>query len=85
MDNLSFFSNKKNFIAKEDDMSVSTFGIKSFYGDKVSFDLDLEKKKKEMLPLYLDNSSTSQKESNHTAQTTNRAKDKTQEAVVQDR
>ena len=35
MDDLSLSSNNKNFIAKEDNMSVSTFGSKSFYSNKI--------------------------------------------------
>ena len=46
----------------EDDMSVSNFGTKLFYRDKVSFELDLEKEKEEMPLLYLDNNSISERD-----------------------
>ena len=82
IDNLFLFSNKKNFIAEEDNISVSTFGTKLFYSDKVSFDLDLEKEKEEIPLLCLDDDSISEREINNTAQTTERAKEETHEAVV---
>ena len=84
MDNLSLSSEKKNFIADIDEMSVSIFDTKLFYGDKVGFDLDFEKEKEEMPLLYLDDNSTSNSKNNWTVQTTKRIKDETQEAIVQD-
>ena len=45
MDNLSLSSEKKNFIADADEASVSIFGTKSFYWDKVGFDLNFENEK----------------------------------------
>ena len=75
---------KKDFVADKDDILVSTFSTKSFYSDKVSFYLDLEKEKEEMTPLHLDNDSTSDREINHTAQTTERTEEETQEANMQD-
>ena len=65
-------------------MLVRTFGTKSFCSDKVSFDLDLEKKKEEILLLYLDDDSVSEREIHNTVQTTERTEEKTQEAVAQD-
>jgi hypothetical protein len=47
-------------------MSVSTFGTQLFYSDKVSFNLDLEKEKEEILPLCLDNNNISDREINCT-------------------
>ena len=82
MDDLSLSSEKKNFIANVDEISVSTFGTKSFYSNKVSFNLDFEKEKEEMPLLYLDDNSTSNRENNCTAQTTKRAKDETQEVIM---
>ena len=67
MDNLSLSSDKKSFMEAEDDMSVSTFRTKSFYGDKVSFELDLEKEKDKVPPLHLDNNSISKREICNTA------------------
>ena len=66
MDNLSLSSEKKNFVADIDMISVSTFGTKSFYRDKVSFDLDFKKEKKDIPLLYLDIDSTSDREDNYT-------------------
>ena len=83
IDNLSLSSKKKNFIVKENNIPVSTFGTKSFYSDKVSFDLDLEKCKEEILLLCLDDDSMSKRKINCTTQTTEKAKEETQEAVVQ--
>ena len=65
-------------------MLVRTFGTKSLCSDKVSFDLDLEKKKEEILLLYLDDDSVSEREIHNTVQTTERTEEKTQEAVAQD-
>ena len=66
MNNLSMPSKKKNFIADEDEILVSIFGAKSFYRDKVRFNLDLEKEKEEIPPLYLDNDSMSDWEGSST-------------------
>ena len=84
MDNLSLSSDKKNFMATEDNISANTFGIKSLYGDKVSFELDLEKEKDKMPPLYLDNNSISKRKDCNTAQTTKETIEGTQDIVVQD-
>ena len=42
MNNLFLSSDKKNFVAEEDNMSVSTFSKKSFFGNKVSFNLEIK-------------------------------------------
>ena len=84
MDNLFLSSNKKNFVAAEDDMSVSTFGTKLFYRDKVNFELDLEKEKDEILPLYLDSNSASEREIHNTVQTTEGTIEGTLDTVTQD-
>ena len=67
MDNLFLSSNKRNFVAVEDNILVSTFRTKLFYRDKVSFELDLEKEKEEMLLLYLDKDSISERDAYNTA------------------
>ena len=46
MNNLSLSLEKKNIIANIDEMLVSTFGMKLFYRDKVTFNLDQEKKER---------------------------------------
>jgi hypothetical protein len=48
MDNLSLTHKKKNFTADADKILVSTFGNRLFYRNKIGFDLDLEKKMKEI-------------------------------------
>ena len=82
MDNLSLSSDKKNFVVVEDDISVSTFRAKSFYRDKVSFELDLEKE--EISLLYLDNNSISDRNMDNTAHTTEETIEETRDTVVQD-
>ena len=77
MNSLFLSSKKKNFIADTDEIIVNVFGTKSFYRDKAGLDLDLEKEKEEMLLLYLDNNSTSNRENNSTAQTTKSMDDET--------
>ena len=69
-------SGRKNFVAVEDDILVRIFGTKSFYSDKVSFDLALEKEKEEILLLCLDDSA-SEREIHNTVQTAKRTKEKT--------
>ena len=48
MDDFFLTHKKKNFTADADKILVSTFGNRSFYRDKIGFDLDLENKMKEI-------------------------------------
>ena len=61
---------------------MSTFGTKLFFGDKASFDLDLEKDKKKILLLHLDNDSTSKREVCNTVQATEETIEETLDTVI---
>ena len=82
IDDLSITSGKKNFVADADKMLVSTFSNRLFYRDKVRFDLDLEKKMKEIHWLCLDDDSASDREGSSTSQTTESINNETQEAMM---
>ena len=84
MDNLSLSYEKKNFVADSDKILVSTFDTKSFYRNKVGFNLVFKMEKEEILSLHLDNDSASDRKNNCTIQTAEKADNKTQEAIVKD-
>ena len=82
MNNLSLTHKKKNFTADADKILVSTFGNRSFYRDKIGFNLDLEKKMKEIHWLCLDDDSASDREGSFTSQTTESINNETQEVIM---
>ena len=84
MNDLSLSSDKENFLADIDKISVSTFGLKLFYGEKIIIDLDQEKEKEVVTPVHLEDDSISNQEDSSIAQTITCNNDEIQDSIAQD-